>query len=79
MNIEFPRNTNATDVTFTLQRTTELTNPSGWVGLVTNVAGVWNPPALVVETGATNPVSVTVSDAPTNHPAADYRLKIQWP
>jgi hypothetical protein len=78
-NIRFPRNTNATDVSYALQPTTNLSDPNGWTGIVTNLAGVWNPPAVVIETGATNPVNVTVSDARTNRTAADYRLKLEWP
>jgi microcystin-dependent protein len=80
VNIKFSRNTNATDVSLFLERTTGLNNASnGWTGLVTNVAGAWTPPGGVVETGATNPVNVTASDQKTNVPAANYRLRIQWP
>jgi microcystin-dependent protein len=77
--IGFPRNTNAVDVIFTLQRTTNLANPAAWTGIATNLSGAWNPPAIVTETGATNPVSVGVSDSLTNAPAATYRLQVTWP
>jgi microcystin-dependent protein len=79
VNLQFTRNTNATDVSLSLERTVDLTNPNAWASIVTNLAGLWYPPAVVLETGATNPVNVTVSDPRTNLPAADYRLKIQWP
>jgi microcystin-dependent protein len=79
VNIQFPRNTNATDVVYTLQRTSDLSNPNGWTDFVTNAGGVWSPTGVVVETGATNPVNVSVSDARTNGPTAEYRLKLQWP
>jgi hypothetical protein len=42
-----------------------LTNEAGWVGITTNVAGLWSPP-VAVETGAGSPVSVTV---PMRRPA----------
>ncbi len=77
--INFPRNTNATDVVFTVQRSTNVADAGAWTGFATNVAGVWNPPAIVTETGVTNPVNVSVSDTRTNAPAAGYRLQITWP
>ena len=79
VNIGFPRNTNATDVVFTLLRSTNLADPAAWTGIATNLAGVWMSPATVTETGATNPVNVTVSGSPTNAPAANFRLQITWP
>jgi microcystin-dependent protein len=79
VNIQFPRNTNATDVTCSLDRTTDLSVASVWSGLVTNLGGIWNPSAMVFETGVTNPVNVNVADPRGNRPAADYRLKLQWP
>jgi microcystin-dependent protein len=79
MMIRFPRNTNATDVTFLLQRTAGLNNSNAWTAIATNSLGGWTPPAIVTETGATNPVNVSVSDARTNRPSADYRLQITWP
>ena len=77
--IHFPRNTNATDVTFLLQRAAGLNNSNAWTAIATNSLGAWTPPAIVTETGATNPVNVSVSDALTNRPSADYRLQITWP
>jgi microcystin-dependent protein len=78
LQIQFNRNTNATDVSFLLQRTTNLFNPNAWTAIVTNIAGAWQSPTGIVETGI-NPVNVSVSVVPTNPPAADYRLKIEWP
>jgi microcystin-dependent protein len=77
--IGFPRNTNATDVVFTLLRSTELTQPVVWTAIATNTAGVWTPSSIVTESGSTSPVNVTISDALTNAPAANYRLQITWP
>lgn len=80
--VRFPRNTNATDLRLSLQRNTALTSSNVWTGLVTNNLGVWIPPAVPVsvnETGATNPVNVGVSDSRTNLPAANYRLRVEWP
>jgi microcystin-dependent protein len=76
--VNFPRNTNATDVIFTLQSSTNLANPV-WTGVATNTAGIWSSPAAVTETGSTNPVTVTVSAPLTNGPVANYRLQITWP
>jgi microcystin-dependent protein len=77
--IRFSRNTNATDVTIHLQRTTALGNSNAWSGLVTNALGAWSSPGIVSESGTNSVKSVEVSDALTNHPAADYRLKVTWP
>ena len=77
--VHFPRNTNATDVVFTLQRSSNLANSAAWMGIATNTGGAWSSPAVVTETGSTNPVSVTVSTSLTNAPATNYRLQITWP
>jgi microcystin-dependent protein len=74
--LQFSRNTNATDVTFFLQRSTDLSNPSGWSALATNSGGAWIGP--VIETGSTNPLNVIISDPRTN-PAAHYRLQLNFP
>ncbi len=79
VNIQFPRNTNATDVVFTLQRSTGLSNPTAWVGLATNSQGTWSPPAIVSESTASNPAAVTVFDPSTNNSSAYYRLKVVQP
>ncbi len=79
VSIGFPRNTNATDVIFTLQRSTNLANPIAWTGIATYAAGAWNPPAIVTETGSSNGVIVNVSDTRTNGPFENYRLEITWP
>ena len=79
VSVGFPRNTNATDVVFTLLRSTNLANPGAWTGIATNLAGAWSPPAIVTETGAANPVNVTISPPLTNAPTANYRLQITWP
>ena len=76
-NVHFPRNTNAVDVVFTLQRTTGLNETNIWSGIASNQSGVWVP-ASVTQTGATNPIRVTVSDPQTNSPSY-YRLKLDWP
>jgi microcystin-dependent protein len=77
--IGFPRNTNAIDVVFTLQRSTNLANPNAWTGIATNVAGVWSPSNVAAETGVANPVNVSISDPLTNSPNVDYRLQVTWP
>ena len=77
--IRFSRNTNATDVTIQLQRTSAVGDSNAWAGLVTNALGVWSSPGILNESGTNSVKSVEVSDALTNHPAADYRLKITRP
>jgi microcystin-dependent protein len=76
--IGFPRNTNALDVVFTLQRSRSPGNSANWAGITTNVAGLWSPAGIVIETGISNPASVSVSDTATNSTAL-YRLQISWP
>ncbi len=77
--VKFPRNTNATDIKFTLQRTLALTSSNSWTGVVTNQSGVWSSQAVVTQSGATNPAQVTVIEPRTNQPAANYRLRLDWP
>lgn len=80
--VQFPRNTNATDVRLTLQRTGGLTASNTWNGIVTNQLGAWQPPVapvLLNETGGANPRNVTVTDSLTNLPSANYRLRVEWP
>ena len=77
--IRFSRNTNASDVTVHLQRTSALNNSNAWSGLVTNALGAWSPPGVVNESGTNSVKLVEVSDALTNNPAASYRLKITRP
>jgi microcystin-dependent protein len=78
--IRFPRNTNATDLRLALQRTGELTSSNEWTGIASNNFGAWVSPAAPVtvqETGATNPLTVTISDRRTNFPTAIYRLRVE--
>ena len=77
--IRFSRNTNAIDVTIHLQRSITLLDSDAWSGLVTNALGLWSLPAIVSESGTNSVKSVEVSDALTNNPAANYRLKITRP
>ena len=77
--LRFSRNTNAIDITIHLQRTSALGNSNAWFGLVTNALGLWSSPGDVSETGTNSIKSVEVSDALTNNPVADYRLKITRP
>jgi microcystin-dependent protein len=77
--VRFPRNTNATDLRLSLQRTGELISSNEWTGLASNHFGAWVPPAAPVtvqETG-TNPLTVTISDRRTNSPNAIYRLRVE--
>jgi hypothetical protein len=75
----FTRNTDATELTLTVQCTTDLTDTNAWTGVATNVLGVWTPPAVVSESGSGNPVDVNVSVGLTNASAAFYRLHVSQP
>ncbi len=74
--VSFTRNTNATDVAIELQRSLNLVS-NVWNGIATNTAGSWNPPGIVTETGPGNPVDVEITNSHTNHPAANYRLRVE--
>jgi hypothetical protein len=56
-----------------------LGNSNAWSGLITNALGVWSAPGIVTESGTNSVKSVQVSDALTNNPTADYRLKVTRP
>jgi hypothetical protein len=58
----FHRNTNAVDVTLTVQESADLRN-GPWVGLATNLAGSWGSATAVVESAGTNPVEVRVPES----------------
>jgi microcystin-dependent protein len=78
--VRFPRNTNATDLRLSLQRTSELSSSNEWTSIASNHFGAWVPPVAPVsvqETGATNPLAVTISDRRTNFPATIYRLRVE--
>jgi hypothetical protein len=56
----FPRNTNASDLSFRIQAASSLTNQT-WTDLASRTNGFgWTGPSLVSETTAVNPVTVTV-------------------
>jgi len=60
--LQFWRNTDSTDVILHPEFNDSLTNKAGWVIPSYCQAGVWSGPASVSETGAGNPVLVTVQD-----------------
>lgn len=75
--VSFNRNTNAQDMVYYLQSTTNLTSTNGWTTVATNRAGVWNPAGVVAETGTNNPVDVTVPVG-LDGGAGFYRLGLGW-
>ena len=78
----FNRNTNAVDVTLVLEGAEAITNDATWVGIATNINGSWGGATNVVETDATNPVSVTVMDPDPAGEGAPYRflrLRVRGP
>ncbi len=78
LSLVFNRNTNAVDVSLIVEGNSVLTNEAGWVGITTNVAGLWSPP-VAVETGAGSPVSVTVPDSVGGATSRFLRLRVTLP
>jgi len=74
----FTRNTQATDVTYIVEASDNLANPSAWTAINTFSAGVWSPSSNVTETGSSADVSVKVQDTqPIGAvPARALRLEI---
>ncbi len=75
--IVFYRNTNAVDLVYYLQSTSDLTSSNDWNTVATNRAGVWSPTGVVAEIGTNNPVDVTVS-VELDDKAEFYRLDLEW-
>lgn len=78
LSLLFNRNTNAVDVTILVEGNDEVANEAGWVGIATNVAGVWSPP-VAVETGIGSPLSVRVPDAVSGAASRYLRLRVTIP
>ena len=69
--VRFSRNTNATDVHFSLLCSSELSSPNFWTSIASNHLGAWLPPVPPVslsEGGGESPFDVTVTDRRTNAP-----------
>ncbi|WP_372807246.1 sulfatase-like hydrolase/transferase [Pontiella sp.] len=75
--VRFSRNTNAVDMVYYLQSTTNLVASNGWTTVATNRLGAWSPPGLVAESGTNNPVEVTVP-VDTSGENEFYRLGLGW-
>jgi autotransporter-associated beta strand protein len=78
LSLLFNRNTNAVDVTLIVEASAGLTNDASWVGIATNVAGVWSPP-VAVETGVVSPLSVQVPDSASGDERRFMRLRVTIP
>jgi len=81
LTFNFSRNTSATDITLTVQSSTDLTDPNGWSTLCTFSGGIWTPASIVTETISTaNTNNVQVQDsAPFNStPKRFLRLKVGY-
>jgi hypothetical protein len=76
MGLRFNRNTNATDVIFWVEGCEAATNDSAWMGIATNVGGVWSPSQP--ESGTGTPVSVSIVD-PVTATTRFLRLRITKP
>jgi hypothetical protein len=76
--LQFNRNTNATDVTFSVEGCFDVRG-AGWEGFTTNRNGAWDGAAGVAEGGAVSPARVTVWDiySPTTNRA--LRLRVTLP
>lgn len=77
--LRFPRDTNAVDVTLTVQAAYALSNGAPWQAMAVNSNGVWSGAAQVSETGGTNPVAVTVRDTAPPAPGRFLRLRVSRP
>ena len=75
----FNRNTNAADVTLIVEGAYAITNNAPWNGVATNINGSWGAATNVTETGATNPVTVTVHDTAAAATNRFMRLRVTWP
>ncbi len=76
--IQFSRDTNAVDVTLTVEGGYATTNDATWTGIAVNSNGTWNVPAIVNETGA-SPVTVTVQDTASAATNRFLRLRVTRP
>ncbi len=78
LSLRFSRNTNAVDARLTVEGANTLTNNAIWNGIATNIDGSWGTSTNVVESGSTNPLTVTVRDP---RPATNrfLRLRVGWP
>lgn len=76
----FNRNTNAVDVTLIVEGASSVSNGATWSGIATNINGSWGGATNVAETGATNPVTVTVQDPnPASGTNRFIRLRVSRP
>jgi len=58
----FTRNTQATDVSYIVEASDNLADPTAWAAINTFSAGAWSPSSNVTETGTCSNVSVQVQD-----------------
>ncbi len=75
----FRRNTNATDVILIVEGADAMDAAAVWRGIATNLAGIWNPPEVVEEEGAGNPMTCTVTDPEPLASNRFLRLKVELP
>jgi hypothetical protein len=72
-----------TDVTYIVQASNDLSNPSNWVTIATLASGTttWSGPATVTETGSGSTRNVTVQDTVliASQPARYLRLQVTNP
>jgi len=69
------RNTNALDVIFSVDSTTNLLDANAWQSRYENRNGVWSPMSGVSETEGSNPVSVRIQPHSTTNMPGLFRLR----
>ena len=62
LSISFGRNALATDLTYTVQGSNDLSSPGNWTDLASWSSGSWSPASLVQETGVSPNIRVQVRD-----------------
>ena len=77
LTLTFQRNTTATDLTYTVQATTDLTSNGAWFSIATFSNGAWSPSWNVTETGSGPLINVQVRDTvPINPTSRFLRLQV---
>jgi len=81
LQISFPRNADATDISYYVDAADSLTLSNNWSCILSNInAAGWLGPATLTESDITNGIiEVIVTDVPTNTPSRFLRLRVTRP
>ena len=77
--LNFLRNTNAIDATLIVEGSFAATNGADWVGIATNIGGLWGGATNVTESGLGSPVNVSVQDTQAAATNRFLRLRVTRP